>query len=260
MNLGFKQKIALSSGVFLGISLFIFAVLSFSNAKSNLRTEIEQTQLAKTHLLKFEIESWLNAQKLVLEVSAEDMSLLPALSKDAAKPYLITAQKKTAATKAYMGVEDTGLMIYHDNTIAKEGYDPRKRPWYIKAKAEGKSIVTDVYTDASTGNPTISVAAPLFVKGILKGVVSNDVFLTEVVAKINATKVKGGYAFATDATGKINFHPKKEVIGKTLFEVDASLKNLEPQVKKDASGVYDYEVDGEARFLVFNRLENGWTI
>lgn len=260
MSLGFKQKIALSSGMFLGVSLLIFGVLSFVNTKANLRTEIEQTQLAKTHLLKLEIESWLNAQKLVLEVSAEDISLLPSLTKDATRPYLITAHKKTSAAKAYMGIEDTGLMIYHDGTIAKEGYDPRKRPWYIKAKAEGKSVVTDVYTDASTGNPTISVAAPLFVNNVLKGVVSNDVYLTQVVEKINATKFQGGYAFATDATGKINFHPKKEEIGKVLFEVDASFKNFETQVKNNISGIYDYQAHGESKFLVFNKLENGWII
>ena len=262
MNLGFKQKIALSSGIFLGISLFIFGILSFIDAKDALRTEIEQTQLAKTNALKIDIESWLNTQKVVLETSAEDISRLSEFTnEDAMKPYLKTAFQKTKAAVAYMGVEESGLMVYSDQSKQKEGYDPRKRPWYIKAKTEGKSIVTDVYIDASTGQPTISAAAPIFVNGVLKGVIGNDVYLTQVVEKINATKFEGGYAFATDAAGKRTVHPNKELIGKVLYTGHASLKNLEPLVNSNQSGVYEYKAsDGADKILAFHKLENGWIL
>lgn len=260
MNLGFKQKIALSSSFFLGASLLIFAILSFVNTKQNLRTQIEQTQLVKTQLLKLEIESWLNAQKLVLETSAEDISYVSEFTEATLKPFLKTVHKETKASKAYIGIEENGVMIYHNDTKPKEGYDPRKRPWYIKAKAENKAIITDVYMDSSTNQPTISVASPVLVHGVLKGIVSNDVYLTQVVDKINATKFEGGYAFATDGAGKINFHSSKEEIGKILYEVNPSLKNLENFVKNNQTGIYDYEVRNEEKFLVFNKLENGWII
>ena len=260
MSIGFKQKIALSSGFFLGVSLLMFAILSFVNAKQNLRTEIEHTQQAKTQLLKLEIESWLNAQKLVLETSAGDISYLSEFTETTLKPFLKIAQKETKASKAYIGIEENGLMIYNDDTKSKEGYDPRKRPWYIKAKAESKAIITDVYIDSSTNQPTISVAVPILVNGTLKGVVSNDVYLTQVVEKISATKFEGGYAFASDNTGKINFHSDKAIIGKILYEINPSLKNLENLVKNNQSGIYDYEADNEEKFLVFNKLENGWII
>ena len=260
MTLGFKQKIAFSAGIFLGVSLLIFGILSFMTLKTNLRTEIEQTQLAKTHLLKLDIESWLNAQKLVIETSAEDISHLSEFSKDTLPPYLKTIFQKTKASKAYMGLEESGLMVYHDGAKPKEGYDPRKRPWYIKTKAEGKSIITDVYMDSTTNQPTISVTSPVFINGELKGIVSNDVYLTQVVEKINATKFEGGYAFASDANGKISFHTNKEEIGKVIYTLNSSFKNLEKEIKNNASGIYDYDIDGEEKFLVFNKLENGWII
>ncbi|KFL33019.1 MULTISPECIES: methyl-accepting chemotaxis protein [unclassified Sulfurospirillum] len=261
MSLGFKQKIALSSGLFLGVSLFIFGVLSFINAKGALFAEIEQTQLAKANALKIDIESWLNGQKIVLETSADDISRLEEFNANAILPYLLTALHKTKASMAYMGIEENGLMVYSDGAKQREGYDPRKRPWYIKAKAEGKSIVTDVYVDASTGQLTISAAAPVFVKGVLKGVIGNDVYLTKVVEKINATKFQGGYAFATDASGKINFHPNKELIDKILCEANDSLKNLAPLVKNNAKGAYEYKAsDGADKLLAFSKLENGWVL
>jgi len=262
MNFGFKQKIALSSGIFLAASLFIFGIVSFINAKEALHKEIGQTQLAKANALKIDIESWLNAQKIVLETSADDISRLQEFTdEDAMKPYLKTALQKTKASMTYMGVEESGLMVYSDQSKQREGYDPRKRPWYIKAKAEGKSIITDVYVDASTGQLTISAAAPILVNGALKGVIGNDVYLTQVVEKINATKFQGGYAFVTDASGKINFHPNKELIGKVLYEANESLKNLAPLVKNSATGAYEYKSsDGADKLLAFTKLENGWIL
>ncbi len=261
MSISFKQKIVLSSGIFLGFSLLIFAILSFINAKNNLRTEIERTQLEKTNILKLEIETWLNAQKLVLETTAENISFLPVLSNDNMKPYLQTAFKKTKASMVYVGVEESGLMAFSaEGKKQRAGYDPRKRPWYINAKEEGKSIITDVYMDRTTGQHTISIASPLYSNGTFKGVVSNDVHLTQVVEKINETKIDGGYAFTTDATGKISLHPEKNVVGKVIYEADESLKNLEHIIKSKQSGVYDYKGLGEDKFLVFNKLENGWII
>jgi len=261
MNFGFKQKIALSSGIFLVASLFIFGIVSFINIKENMHLEIEKTLLAKANALKIEIESWLNTQKIVLETSADDISRLPEFTEDAMKPYLKTALQKTKASMTYMGVEESGLMVYSDQSKQREGYDPRKRPWYIKAKAEGKSIITDVYVDASTGQLTISGAAPVFVNGVLKGVVGNDVYLTQVIEKINAIKFEGGYAFLTDASGKINVHPNKEMIGKVLYEANESLKNLESFVKNNSTDVYDYKAnDGIEKMLAFSKLENGWIL
>lgn len=262
MNLGFKHKIALSSGAFLAVSLFIVGILSFINAKDALHKEMEQTLLAKANSLKIEIESWLNGQKIVLETSADDISRLQEFTnEDTIKPYLKTASQKTKAAVAYMGVEESGLMIYGNDSKQREGYDPRKRPWYIKAKAESKSIVTDIYVDASTGQLTISAAAPIFANGALKGVIGNDVYLTQVVEKINATKFNGGYAFVTDALGKINVHPNKESIGKGLYERTESLKKLEPIVKNNATGIYDYKAsDGLDKLLAFTKLENGWIL
>ncbi|AFL68477.1 methyl-accepting chemotaxis protein [Sulfurospirillum barnesii] len=261
MQVGFKQKIALSSGLFLGISLLILGIFSFNNAKEALRTEIGQTQLSKANALKIDINAWFSEQQAVLETTAETLSRLDVFTEASMKPYLKTASVKTKAAMAYMGVEETGLMVYSDETKAKEGYDPRKRPWYIKAKAEKKSVITDVYTDATTGQPTISIATPVMVDGVFKGVVSNDVYLTHVIEKINTIKFEGGYAFAINELGERTVHPKKELIGKVLYNATASLKNLESLVKNNETGTYEYTAsDGKEKFLAFNKLVNGWIV
>ena len=260
MQLGFRQKIAILVGIFLSASLFLFGILSFLDSKANLRHEIEQTQLTKANALKTDIEAWLESKKMVLETSAEDIALLGHFDEENLKPYLKTAFSKTQASVAYMGVEETGLMVYSNEQKQREGYDPRKRPWYQKVKEEKKSVVTDVYIDASTGKPTISVAAPVFVKGVLKGVVSTDIFLDDVVKKFNATEVKGGYAFATDATNKINFHPKQEMLKQELFTLNPSFHPLKEVHASKPTAVFDYSFQGSDKFLVYTKMNNGWTL
>ena len=261
MKLGFKRKIALSAGLFLTSALLIFGLFSFSSSKSNLREEIEQTKLKEALLLKNDIQAWLDEKKKILETSASDIAMIDSFSESTIKPFLKNAHKTTRAAATYMGIEDSGLMVYQaDGKTQKVGYDPRKRPWYKQAKAENTSIVTDVYIDASTGKPTISVAAPAFKNGRFVGVVSTDIFLDEVIQKINERKFKGGYAFVTESDGKTNFHPKKEVLGKNMFDLVPSLNEQRDYILNNHSGVTSYEYKGLNKLLGFSKLSNGWIV
>ncbi|WP_324172797.1 methyl-accepting chemotaxis protein [Sulfurimonas sp.] len=260
MRLSFKNKIILTMAMFLVISLLIFGEFAFVDSKASLRTEIEKTKLIEAQILKNDIESWLNAKILVLETSAGDISLLSEFTVESLKPYLKTTHKLTEATSTYMGIEKTGLAVYGNNQTQAVGYKPRKRPWYIDAKAKGHSYVTEVYIDQITGKPTISIVTPVYKSSKLLGVISVDIFLDEVIEKINEVKFKGGYAFATDSTKKINFHPKQELVGKMLFNQDPSLRALKPFIKESKSGIYHYIFEGKDKLLGFSELSNGWVV
>ena len=260
MKLGFKQKVAFSAGLFLGFSLLVFGLLSFINSKENLRQEIEQTKLQQAYLLKSEIEGWLREKRLVLDNSAKDISRLSDFSEETLRPYLNSALTTTKALQVFIGLE-TGQMIYNqEGKKAKEGYDPRKRGWYKSTKTAGKSIVTDVYMGSSTKQLMISIAAPVFQNETLVGVIANDLLLTEVIAKINSLKYEGGYASAIDATGKINFHPNQDMLGKEIYTLDSSLAALQQEIANNKSGIYNYSIDGSDKFLAFSTMENGWTL
>jgi methyl-accepting chemotaxis protein len=261
MKLGFKQKIIFSAGIFFGIALLAFGLVSFFNMKETLTQQIEHIERARANSLKIDIESWINNKKLIFETAAGHISKLDEFSQQSIQPLLQPALKISKADLAYMGVEETGLMVYNNGKPQKEGYDPRKRPWYIAAKEQKESIVTDVYVGASTGKLSISIAAPVYVSGVFKGVVSSDLFLDHINDKIKAFQFRGGYAFILDTQGKILFHPNTASQGKILYEVNETLKDLEKLIKNNEVGSYEYiSSSKDDKILTFQRLENGWTV
>lgn len=260
MSLGFKQKIALSASLFLGLSLLIFGIFSYYSSKTSLRQEIETIKLAQTQQLKTEIEAWLEKKINILSAKADLIANLPTLSKELITPYLKTANVHTNALQTFVGFEDGSIFYDVYDKQVKEGYDPRKRGWYMQAKAANTAVITNVYIGASTGKPMISLTVPVNVKGSFVGVLANDIALDEVIKKISSTKFEGGYAFVTDNEGKFNFHPNKEVLNTKLSSLDPSLHGIDAIVTANTSGIFEYEISGVKKLLAFSKMNNGWTI
>jgi methyl-accepting chemotaxis protein len=76
----------------------------------------------------------------------------------------------------YLGIKD-GQTISHPK-VDFTNFDPRTRPWHQKAKAEDKLIWTNIYLDAITKKPVITVAIPHYDRaGNFIGVLAVDLSL-----------------------------------------------------------------------------------
>ncbi|WP_197047496.1 PAS domain S-box protein [Planktothrix serta] len=86
-------------------------------------------------------------------------------------------------------------------------YDPRKRPWYEKAKITGRPVWSDVYLAFSTGLPTVTASQPIYDSntGDLLGVCATDVLLPDDFRKfLSSLSIgKSGIAFVSDRTGQL---------------------------------------------------------
>ncbi len=110
--------------------------------------------------------------------------------------------------------------IVKQDTLAPTSYDPRTRPWYLKAKQWRESIWTDIYTyypDKKYYYPHekgISVATPAYNKdGKLIGVFGLDMSLTYLTQFITHQKVsKHGYAFIITKTGHFIAYPMQSLV------------------------------------------------
>lgn len=82
------------------------------------------------------------------------------------------------------------------------GYDPRKRPFYIKAKKEGRLVWLPPYVFYNQGVPGISCAAPVFDRNRkLRGVVSIDFdlnALSEFVSHLKPSEHSTVFLFTAD--------------------------------------------------------------
>lgn len=84
-------------------------------------------------------------------------------------------------------------------------YDPRKRPWYQAAMAEpDKTIITDPYIDAITGNVVVGLAKALSDRS---GVLGIDIQLTALNETVKQAKIGSkGYMSILDAKPQVA-HP-----------------------------------------------------
>lgn len=97
-------------------------------------------------------------------------------------------------------------------------YDPRTRPWYIKAKIAEHTIWTELYIYPTTHSVVITSATPVYQNNHLLGVFGLDIKLNTLIEFIKNQIVSAhGYSFIVTNTGlliaspKLNFtHPAQE--------------------------------------------------
>jgi len=164
------------------------------------------------------IANWLNGRIMLTDVSAKGMEK----AKDAAAKLAFLQNDVLTGQfmSTYFGDGADGAFITWPQQELPADYDPRKRPWYLDAVKAGKAVLTEPYTDASTGGLIITAAVPVNVDGKVSGVTGSDFSLDSLVSMIQSVDVgTGGYAFLVNTSGKILIHPDKSFVNKTVIDL-----------------------------------------
>ncbi len=154
------------------------------------------------------------------------------------------AQTHPGTLYIYMGTQDGGYIQWPETKTSKN-YDPRQRPWYIKALGKnGEIIRTDPYTDSVTGSVIVSNARTFKDKnGKVYGVMAIDVSSAKLAQIMKEIKIgKTGYAMMLHKTGLILADPKNE---------KNNLKNIKelriekmPTILEEKKASFETEIEG----------------
>ncbi|MBX4927605.1 methyl-accepting chemotaxis protein McpU [Rhizobium binae] len=121
-------------------------------------------------------------------------------------------------TSTYFG-DEQGVFTSWPNLALPDGYDPRKRPWYQDAVKANAPVLTEPYSDASSGDLIMSSAVPVSREGKLAGVAASDFSLETMVKMIKEIDLGGqGAAFLVNGNGQILIHPDAKLVTKTLAD------------------------------------------
>lgn len=104
----------------------------------------------------------------------------------------------------YMSSEKYGYTLMYDKFPKQyNNFDPRNRPWYIDAEANGKVIWTEPYVDTVSGELMITCSAPFYdTVDAFAGVVGLDIYIAQINAQIvNISFSDSGFAFAVNKDG-----------------------------------------------------------
>ncbi|PUB11035.1 sensor histidine kinase [Yoonia sediminilitoris] len=119
------------------------------------------------------------------------------------------------------GVRETELTWRNENfgiverrPDPQDTYDPRARPWYIKAQAERGTIWTDPYIFFSAQTPGITIAAPVIEpNGEVQGVIGVDIEISAISDFLANLQIgENGTALIMNGNGDVIAHPDSEML------------------------------------------------
>ncbi|MCP4747493.1 MAG: HAMP domain-containing protein [Desulfobacteraceae bacterium] len=170
----------------------------------------------------------------------------------------------------YIGSASGILVIDNPTTVSGlaklDGYDCTKRPWYIKAKEEKKTIWSGPYIDADSNLLVVTCASPVILSnGLLAGVVGYDVLLGTIQKDILSLDIGyKSYAFLVNNLGKALVRPgmqeedtRWDETYKTmnlLHTTNSKFNSIVENMVGGFSGIETYNTSGADRYVAYASL------
>jgi methyl-accepting chemotaxis protein len=215
-----KYKIVLVFGVIFVVVFSLFSWLNFININSATFDNYQLRQINLVANTSSTINSFIKDKKIIVADTAKRVApLLLNKEYDQIKFVLNTVKSTGQFGSLYMGIKEQGRFLAWDgrDSLPIDGYDPRKRPWFIDANSASKTVVTKPYIDSRTKLWTISVSTPVLDDTEVIGVVSSDIYLDEIISRVLKIDLDGkGHAFLTDLKGEILVHPDESMMSQKV--------------------------------------------
>ena len=154
------------------------------------------------------------------------------------------------------------FMIHDDNWTPPEGYDPKKRPWYITAiEANGEIGVTQPYLDTYTNESSITFSRRIFnEEGVPLGIVALDIKLDRIRDKvINTSVTSDSYGILFDKDFNVIAHPHPAYPGRNLTMMNDGQALLDDLLRGEE--IFERlatDYNGNQSVLFVRHLNNGW--
>lgn len=174
----------------------------------------DQTRALQLNADKYaeEINTWIEQEKMLAHGAVVSITAGGKTDTDFIQAVVDThAQGRGELLNLYCGTSDSRFLWSNREIEMPEGYDPVQRGWYQQAAEAGDVIVTDPYCDALTGKMCTTIAAPVYVDGVLEGVIGLDVTLETVTDLTGSINYEDGvYGFLVDSSGQYIAHKNKD--------------------------------------------------
>lgn len=144
--------------------------------------------------------------------------------------------------------------------LAYDKNDEERVGWYYKTVERGRPSWHEPYFDRNLNTKMTSYIAPIYKAGTFVGVVGMDISYDALVEQIHDLDIyETGYAFLTDGSGRIVYHPSLPE-GTYLRDVNpelAEVENLVFETSSTSSKLIEYTYNGVQKRAASQILENG---
>ena len=148
--------------------------------------------------------------------------------------------------KGFVGHEVTDITLY-------DTQDTTKLVWFTVPKHEGEAIWLPPYVTDNLDIRVISYNVPIYLRGQFIGVAGIELDYSEMAEQVESIRLySNGYAFLSDETGKLFYHPRINVAGIN----DETIPTV-PEGFLSSSTFVRYTFEGIERQAAWLPLSNG---
>jgi len=186
--------------------LVALSVFTYFQASEALDTQIRRSAMFLVENYSQQIQKKLTEKEAVVSTLAKEYGVSMPPEAELRKAVVELTKNTPGVQDLYVGLADKRFI---DGTgwVPPADYDPRTRDWYKKALETQGAYYTDVYIDAITKKPVISVAQAIRSGNQVIGVVGVDLALQEVQDIAKSIKSgKTGNAFILNRQGGYVYH------------------------------------------------------
>lgn len=199
------------------LTAVILSVISYTQLSSQIQGGLETSMRSAAVSYSSHIAEWIDTRRRMVE------AMVPIVLEPDPVPFFQRAAEGLGLDLVYAGYADSRTLFSSPQNLPA-GYDPTVRPWYRDAVAAGKTIITQPYADASTGQLIISFASPVRSGTTVAAVAAADVSITRVVDSVLSVQLQGeGYAMLVSHDGTIIAHPDTRLSLSRLSTVSTAL-------------------------------------
>ncbi|WP_217543654.1 methyl-accepting chemotaxis protein [Vibrio metschnikovii] len=243
----FSQKIVAASSALLLVIVVSLSVQQLTTVRSEVQALMHSSLKEMVAGVKNTITLDMGSKKGMAKTITETLELDP-LNRQYVTNVLEKPTLKGSFLSIGLGYESDGSMVENDDGWEPgSDYDPRRRPWYIGAKAQNSLVVTAPYADASTNNIIISIGTPVRHAGRFIGAMFYDLELTQLAEMVNRINLfDAGYLFIVTADGSTIAHPETRYNGQklTTYLPDVQLKE----------GLKQVDINGQSHLVYFSHV------
>ncbi|MDN3609400.1 methyl-accepting chemotaxis protein [Vibrio ostreicida] len=232
----FSQKIVAASSALLLVTVVLLSVQQLSTVKREVEELVDTSLTEIVKGVKNTVTSDVESKKSLARSTTEILALDPQ-NKAYVKDVLESPNLKSSFLAVGYAFESDGSVVENDDGWeAAADYNPRVRPWYKEAKAQGTLVVTAPYVDVSSKKVIISIGTPVRDNGQFMAAMFYDVELTGLADLVNsANLLDAGYLFIITADGTTIAHPEAKNNGENLstYLPEVNIREGNQRIEKD---------------------------
>ncbi len=156
---------------------------------------------------------------------------------------------------------DANVLTQSDNYTSGADFEITKREWY-QCVQEKKTVLTEPYTDISTGGMIVSAATPVYnTNGTVVGVAGVDISLNKVSKLMKDYTIgKEGFSVLLSNEGVIVYAPTEQIIMQNMKNLDVNKEAIVALEKKQETFM-QIEFGGQREFGQFTNVgDTGYMI